>query len=93
MTEETKFCKDCLHFKEGEYVNWCYHPSLGPDLVTAKPKSQVANVMRLAHQPCGEEAKLFEEKSTELCAKSKYTTFIDKIKSHAIIAYMFNSKE
>lgn len=90
MTEETKFCKDCLHFKEGEYVNWCYHPVLGPDLVTSKPRSQVANVMRLTHQPCSKDAKLFEEKPVDIITKSN---FIDKIKSHDIIAYMFNSKE
>lgn len=87
---ETKFCKDCKHFSEGTYLEWCYHPALGINVVTSKLKTQYAAIMRLPNHLCGEDAKLFEEKST---TKSGYRTFIDKIKSHAIIAYMFNPKE
>ena len=54
---QPKICIDCAHFvSERE----CKHHSLGIDLVTGKPKTEFAAVMRLPNNRCTPEAVLFE---------------------------------
>ena len=55
--DSPKFCIDCKHlFLQRE----CSHPNIGLDLVTGKPKTEYAAVMRLVQSSCKPEALLFE---------------------------------
>ena len=55
--ETPKFCVDCKYlFLQRD----CSHPSIGLDLVSGKPKTEYASVMRLVQSPCKPEALLFE---------------------------------
>lgn len=94
MTEETKFCKDCKHcdqFSIPTYgTTFNCKKSFVVDLVTGYKKMHECEYVRSSCGICKEEGSLFEPIAI---AKSKFRECLDYIKTRAIIAYTFNSKE
>lgn len=98
MNEETKFCKDCKHCDQfsiptyGTIFN-C-KKSFVVDLVTGYKKMHECEHVMASSGICKEEGILFEPApESNSIAKSKFHECLDYIKTRAIIACMFNSKE
>lgn len=86
MTEETKFCKDCKHYKEGYYYklspglhHFCKAKPLYTNKVTGMVHYNQCEDCRTTLGHCGYDALLFEPKPI---------SFIDKLKYRVIIAYV-----
>ncbi len=61
MSEDTRFCKDCVHFKEGYRFSFCVNPYLPPCTVSGD-KIVAAVFCRGNLGWCGKEGKYYEKK-------------------------------
>lgn len=61
MTEETRFCKDCVHFEKGYRLDFCVNPSLPPNVVSGG-KALAAAFCRNGSGRCGREGRYYEER-------------------------------
>jgi hypothetical protein len=61
-----KFCKNCKHYEEGYYYDWCRSPRLGMNLVTGDSLKIKCIDCRYATRMCGKDGKFFEKKESLL---------------------------
>ncbi len=61
--QQPKFCVNCRWYIDGLVHDQCSNPKLAEvDLVTGKPKIQYCQSRRIVNEPCGPDAKLWEER-------------------------------
>ena len=61
MPEETRFCKDCIHFREGYRLSFCENPAMPPSTVSGN-KVMAAVFCRGNLGWCGKEGRHYEKK-------------------------------
>ena len=61
MTEDTRFCKDCAHFKKGYRLDFCVNPALPPSAVSGD-RAVAAVFCRAGSGWCGKEGRYYEER-------------------------------
>lgn len=61
MIEETRFCKDCVHFREGYRFSFCENPAMHPSTVYGN-KVVAAVFCRGNFGWCGVEGRYYEKK-------------------------------
>lgn len=61
MSEDTRFCKDCVHFQEGLLCHFCTSPNLPAEPIYGE-KIHIAEVSRNLQTLCGIEGRFFEKK-------------------------------